>query len=84
MFKMTAYSHADRVRKRSQLDGKRIQEKICRGEDLFDMLPEEYTFRELFKKMGPIGRSSSAVNLPPSLLKNADRFRFLLPGGCVR
>ncbi|KAK1627709.1 hypothetical protein QYE76_002024 [Lolium multiflorum] len=83
-FKMKAYSHADRVRRESFLDPARIQRVICSGDDLFDMLPEEYTFRDLFKKMGPIPSSASAVHLPSYLIKNADRFRFLLPGGCLR
>ncbi|KAK7857562.1 beta-1 [Quercus suber] len=84
VFKMTAYSHADRVKRRDFLDHSRIQNLICRGDDLFDMLPEEYTFQELFKKMGPIPSSCSAVHLPAYLIENADNFRFLLPGGCLR
>lgn len=84
VFKMTAYSHADRVRRRDFLDHERIQKAICRGDDLFDMLPEEYTFKELIKKMGPIPASASAVNLPSYLIENADKYKFLLPGGCIR
>ncbi|CAK7345432.1 unnamed protein product [Dovyalis caffra] len=84
VFKMTAYSHADRVRRKDFLNYSRIQKLICRGEDLFDMLPEEYTFRELITKMGPIHPSASAIHLPSYLIENADRFRFLLPGGCLR
>lgn len=84
VFKMTAYSHADRVRSKDFLSHSRIQEIICKGDDLFDMLPEEYSFRELIKKMGSIPRSASAVNLPAYLIENADKFRFLLPGGCQR
>ncbi|KAH9613125.1 hypothetical protein KSS87_013674 [Heliosperma pusillum] len=84
VFKMTAYSHADRVRRREFLDRQRIQKIICKGDDLFDMLPEEYSFKELFKKMGSIPRSSSGINLPGYLLENADKYKFLLPGGCVR
>lgn len=84
VFKMTAYSHADRVRKREFLDHRRIQKLICKGDDLFDMLPEEYSFKELIKKMGSIPRSASAVHLPAYLIDNADKYRFLLPGGCVR
>lgn len=83
-FKMKAYSHADRVKQESFLNPDRIQRIICNGEDLFDMLPEEYTFRDLFKKMGPLSKSGSAVHLPSYLIKNADEFRFLLPGGCLR
>ncbi|KAJ7978952.1 Beta-1,4-mannosyl-glycoprotein 4-beta-N-acetylglucosaminyltransferase [Quillaja saponaria] len=84
VFKMTAYSHADRVKRRDFLDYSRIQKLICKGEDLFDMLPEEYTFQELIKKMGSIPRSASAVHLPAYLIENADKFKFLLPGGCLR
>ncbi|KAL0914448.1 hypothetical protein M5K25_014796 [Dendrobium thyrsiflorum] len=84
VFKMEAYSHADRVRHRSFLDHERIQRIICEGGDLFDMLPEEYSFTELIRKMGPIPRSASAVHLPPYLIENANRFGFLLPGGCLR
>jgi len=84
VFKMTAYSHADRVRKREFLDHQRIQKLICRGDDLFDMLPEAYSFKELIKNMGSIPPSASAVHLPAYLIDNADKYRFLLPGGCVR
>ncbi|KAG8639310.1 beta-1,4-mannosyl-glycoprotein 4-beta-N-acetylglucosaminyltransferase [Manihot esculenta] len=84
VFKMTAYSHADRVRRKDYLNYSRIQKLICSGDDLFDMLPEEYTFQELIKKMGSIPHSASAVHLPAYLIQNADKFRFLLPGGCLR
>ncbi|MBA0747440.1 hypothetical protein Gogos_004354, partial [Gossypium gossypioides] len=54
------------------------------GDNLFDMLPEKYTFRGLTKKMDSNPRSASAVHLPTCLIQNANRFRFLLPDGCVR
>lgn len=84
VFKMHAYSHADRVRRKDFLDYDRIQKVICQGDDLYDMLPEEYSFRELIAKMGSIPRSTSAVHLPAYLIENAERFKFLLPGGCIR
>ncbi|KAJ3680216.1 hypothetical protein LUZ60_016494 [Juncus effusus] len=84
VFKMKSYSHADRVRKNSYLDPVRIQKIICQGGDLFDMFPEEYTFRDLFMKMGNVKKSGSAVHLPEYLIQNAERFKFLLPGGCLR
>ena len=84
VFKMTAYSHADRVKRSDFLKHSRIQKLICQGDDLFDMLPEEYSFSELIKKMGSIPRSASAVNLPAYLIENAVKYRFLLPGGCIR
>lgn len=84
VMKMTGYSHADRVRKKEFLDYGRIQKVICKGDDLYDMLPEEYTFKDLISKVGSIPRSTSAVHLPAYLIKNADKFRFLLPGGCFR
>lgn len=84
VFKMTAYSHADRVRHKEFLNYARIQKLICQGDDLFDMLPEEYSFRELIKKMGSIPQSASAVHLPAYLIENAEKYKFLLPGGCLR
>ncbi|MCO5613061.1 hypothetical protein L7F22_067335 [Adiantum nelumboides] len=82
--KMQGYSHADRVRDPSFLRHERIQEIICKGNDIFDMLPEEYSFKELIAKMGSVPHSYSAVNLPAHLLRNPDKFRYLLPGNCVR
>jgi beta-1,4-mannosyl-glycoprotein beta-1,4-N-acetylglucosaminyltransferase len=83
-FKMTSYSHSDRVTKEEQLKDEVIQEKICQGKDVFDMLPEAYTYKELINKWGSIPKSNSFVGLPKHLLKNKDSFSFLLPGGCVR
>ncbi|CAH9077774.1 unnamed protein product [Cuscuta epithymum] len=84
IFKMKAYSHCDRIRFSHFLNPKRVQKVICEGDDLFDMLPEEYTFKEIIGKMGPIPHSYSAVNLPAHLLQDFDRYKFLLPGNCLR
>ncbi|XP_047334841.1 uncharacterized protein LOC124938443 [Impatiens glandulifera] len=84
VFKMKAYSHSDRVRFSHYLNPDRIQDIICKGADLYDMLPEEYTFKEIIGKMGPIPRSYSAVHLPAYLLENADQYKYLLPGNCRR
>ncbi|CAM8985087.1 unnamed protein product [Rhodiola kirilowii] len=84
VFKMKAYSHSDRIRYPYFLNPKRIQDVICQGADLFDMLPEEYTFRELIGKMGNIPHSYSAVHLPAYLLNHAKEYKYLLPGNCVR
>ncbi|XP_073056783.1 uncharacterized protein [Primulina eburnea] len=84
IFKMKAYSHVDRVRFSRFLNPSGIQRAICKGADLFDMLPEEYTFREIIGKMGPVPHSYSAVHLPAYLLENAEWYKFLLPGNCVR
>ncbi|OMO59326.1 Glycosyl transferase, family 17 [Corchorus capsularis] len=84
IFKMKAYSHTDRVRFSHYLNPKRIQDVICKGADLFDMLPEEYTFKQIIGKMGPIPHSYSAVHLPAYLLNNAEKYKYLLPGNCKR
>ncbi|KAK3816399.1 MAG: glycosyl transferase [Benniella sp.] len=84
VFKMLAYSHVDRVRSKSLLDHKWIQETICEGKDLFGMFPEAYSFRELFSRLGAIPKSHSAVGLPKWVLENREQFRYLLPGGCIR
>ncbi|KZV17807.1 hypothetical protein F511_01616 [Dorcoceras hygrometricum] len=84
IFKMKAYSHVDRVRFSHFLNPSRIQRVICKGDNLFDMLPEEYSFRDIIGKMGPVPHSYSAVHLPAYLLENAERYKFLLPGNCGR
>ncbi|GMH06784.1 hypothetical protein Nepgr_008624 [Nepenthes gracilis] len=84
VFKMKAYSHKDRVRFPYYLNPQRIQDIICRGTDLFNMLPEEYTFKDIIAKMGPIRRSYSAVHLPAYLLENASKYKYLFPGNCRR
>ncbi|KAL2918968.1 hypothetical protein HK105_201238 [Polyrhizophydium stewartii] len=84
VFKMVAFSHADRLTSKAQLDPARIQKIVCEGSDIFDMLPEAWSFRDMVRKWGPVERQSSAVGLPGSLVEHADRFAFLLPGGCMR
>ncbi|KAL5718106.1 beta-1,4-mannosyl-glycoprotein 4-beta-N-acetylglucosaminyltransferase [Ranunculus cassubicifolius] len=84
IFKMKAYSHFDRVRFPHFLNPKRVQEVICKGADLFDMLPEEYTFKEIIGKMGNIPHSYSGVHLPAFVLNNFEKYKFLLPGNCRR
>ncbi|KAL6186479.1 hypothetical protein ACLB2K_042599 [Fragaria x ananassa] len=84
IFKMKAYSHNDRIRFNKYLNPTRVQKVICNGDDLFDMLPEEYTFKDIIGKMGPIPHSYSAVHLPSYLLENAEKYKFLLPGNCKR
>ncbi|ORY29258.1 glycosyl transferase [Rhizoclosmatium globosum] len=88
IFKMKAYSHADRVSSAHLLDPNRIQRVICEGTDIFDMLPEAYSFKELAWKWGPLKRLESAVSVPKYLVESValgdTRFSYLLPGGCVR
>jgi beta-1,4-mannosyl-glycoprotein beta-1,4-N-acetylglucosaminyltransferase len=41
---MRGFSHSDRIGGRTDLlEPKRIQETICRGKDIFGMLPEAYS-----------------------------------------
>lgn len=84
VFKMLAYSHADRVKSLAFLEPRRVQAIVCKGTDLFDMLPEAYTFKDLVSKSGAVPSSYSGVHLPSFLLNNFERFKFLLPGHCIR
>jgi beta-1,4-mannosyl-glycoprotein beta-1,4-N-acetylglucosaminyltransferase len=82
--KMQGFSHADRIAGRvNLLDPKRIQETICKGKDIFGMLPEAYSYVDLLSQMN-LQPLKSAVGLPRYLIEHAEKFRFLLPGGCVR
>ncbi|KAG0197098.1 hypothetical protein BGX28_009381, partial [Mortierella sp. GBA30] len=83
VFKMRAYSHSDRVRYPYMMEAEYIQDAICNGKDLFGMFPEAYSYRDLIHRLGPIPKSYSAVGLPYWVVKNSDKFRFLLPGGCT-
>ncbi|GAA0152128.1 glycosyltransferase [Lithospermum erythrorhizon] len=84
VFKMKAYSHTDRIKFAHFLNHDRIQDIICRGADLFDMLPEEYTFKDIIGRMGPLPHSYSGVNLPSLLYDSDDKYKYLLPGNCKR
>ncbi|KAJ7287271.1 glycosyltransferase family 17 protein [Mycena rebaudengoi] len=82
--KMKGFSHADRIAGRLDLlDPKRIQDTICRGKDIFGMLPEAYSYVDFFSQMS-LEPLTSGVGLPRFLVENAERFKFLLPGGCQR
>jgi beta-1,4-mannosyl-glycoprotein beta-1,4-N-acetylglucosaminyltransferase len=84
VLKMRGYSHSDRIGGRKEyLDPQRIQQTICKGKDLFGMLPEAYSYTDLLSQMS-LTPLSSGVGLPQFILLNPDKFRFLLPGGCIR
>ena len=83
-FKMGAYSHADRVHSQAILDPRRIQDVICNGSDIYDMLPEVHSFQDLMAKWRPIAKQHTTVGLPAYLVEHSQEFRFLLPGGCIR
>ncbi|KAL9552689.1 hypothetical protein MBANPS3_003647 [Mucor bainieri] len=82
-FKMKSYSHSDRVSNDGLLTADRIQKTICDGTDIFDMPPESYSYKDMVSKLR-IDSSQSGVGLPSSLLNDSQRFKFLLPGGCMR
>lgn len=86
-FKLRAYAHEDRSAPRHRT-AEAIQRRICAGEDLGEMLPEAYTFKELarFADWGTPERSMSVVGLPQYVVRHRRRFRFLLPGAgnCIR
>jgi len=84
VFKMTSYSHSDRVRYQHFLDHQRIQRVICEGADMFDMPSESFTFYDLLLNWYPPVKTTSMVHLPVALVEYANRFEFLLPGHCLR
>ncbi|GAA5845697.1 hypothetical protein JCM9279_006075 [Rhodotorula babjevae] len=85
--KAQGYSHTDRLGSRPAhlLKPKRIQDTICAGLDFFKMLPEAYTYRDLFNKLRLVP-SKSATDVPSYVVEHADELRYLLPGegNCVR
>lgn len=85
---MRGASHADRlyshVNWQAMLSASRIQDKICNGKDVFDMLPEAYTWNELIRLWKGATKTSSAAHLPVAVVEDPQKFAFLLPGGCLR
>lgn len=82
--KMKGYSHSDRIGGNASLLGHdRIQDVICKGKDIFDMLPEAYDYVDMLSQMN-LHSQTSGVGLPLFLLENAQAYSFLLPGGCMR
>ncbi|GAA5968153.1 hypothetical protein JCM11641_003750 [Rhodosporidiobolus odoratus] len=85
--KATGYSHVDRLGSRpaALLRPERIQKTICEGFDMFGMLPEAYSYRDLINKMKLLP-SYSATHLPLYVAQHASDLKYLLPGegNCVR
>lgn len=82
---MTSYSHNDRLfGQKYLLENHEIQRRACLGLDVFDMLPEAYSYKELFAKAGRIPKTNSFVDLPLELLLNGGKYAFLLKDHCVR
>lgn len=63
---MQAYSHNDRLGDHPEelLRSERIQKAICDGLDIFDMLPEAYSFLDLLSRWkGSVPASKTAVSI---------------------
>jgi len=83
-FKMTGYSHNDRLKGRYQLDPTRINKHTCDGSDIFDMYPEAFSFYDLYTRSGSLKKSNSFTDIPDWLVRHPKEYEFLLPGGCER
>ncbi|KAG4070871.1 hypothetical protein HA402_011097 [Bradysia odoriphaga] len=84
VFKMTSFSHSDRVTEDHLLNKENIQRKICDGSNIFDMFEEAYTFKKLISTLGQQPRQLSTFGIPSAVMNQYKFFRFLLPGGCIR
>ena len=83
-FKMKGFSHADRVHSKVLLDTEHIQKVICDGSDIYGLLPEAFSYKELAQKWGPVPSQHSVIGMPKGLLKSPEKYKFLLPGNCMR
>jgi len=81
-FKMTGYSHNDRLRSRNDLRSGHIREAACTGEDPFGYDIEPRTWRDLRCQYGKIEPLIGNADVPKLLIKEPHRFRHFLPGGC--
>lgn len=85
---MLSASHVDRLLKRPHyqqlLSHSSIQDHICKGKDLYDMLPEAYSWADLIGFWGGAKQQMGSPNLPAIVVTEWQRFAYLLPGGCKR
>lgn len=87
--KMLSASHVERLLHRpnraSLTLSSTIQSKICRGEDLYGMLPEAYSWTELIGLWKGARWNADLTKLPKALMEDGEsRWKWLLPGGCQR
>ena len=82
-FKMQAYSHADRIHSAKTLSAQHIQDCVCSGADVFGLIGESFTYRDMVRKLTR-ERQVSGMDLPYWVLANKEKYSFLLPGGCKR
>jgi beta-1,4-mannosyl-glycoprotein beta-1,4-N-acetylglucosaminyltransferase len=82
--KMDAYAHADRGDSlHRSLD--HIQDVVCSGTNLYgDYMDPGFTLADTLRLAQPAPRRSTTVGLPEYVLANQDRFRYLIPGNCLR
>lgn len=86
-FKMRAYSHADRheVDKETFLSPQHIQQSICDGSDLYDMLPEAFTYAKFLTMLARNAEPVLSLRDLPLSLSLYDSFQWLRPGAsCAR
>jgi len=87
-FKMVAFSHADRLLyPEKMLNPRYIQDRLCSGKELFGMLPEAFSWKELWDALGAFPKAKVG-ELPKALIqdiaKREGKYSFLLPGNCQR
>lgn len=85
---MLSASHLDRLLKRPNFQAlltyPEIQRRVCKGADLYDMLPEAYTWQDLIGFWGGAHKELGNVNLPRAVTRDPQRYSYLLPDGCKR
>ncbi|KAF7315182.1 Glycosyltransferase family 17 protein [Mycena indigotica] len=78
--KMRGFSHADRIAGRIHLlDPARIQGTICKGKNIFGMLPEAYNYVDLLSQLS-LEPLKTGVHLPLFLVEQAERFKPSISG----
>jgi hypothetical protein len=60
--------------------------QLCHGLDLYNFLPEAFTFRDFFVQIfAGVQRTDSYWDLPVWVIQHRDRFNWILPdGNCKR
>ncbi len=80
--KLSKYSHTDRNQPKF-IQQKWLREVTCAGKSIFAFWGEMYSWKELIQNWnGDFIRQMSTHHVPALILKESQRFAYLLPGNC--
>jgi len=84
IWKMHSYSHNDRAWRNPSMDT--VQSIVCDGASIWSpyVIDGAESFLDVFAKFRPAKSVKSYVDIPQYIVNNAEKYKHLLPGNCIR